>query len=163
MLAPLGSLPMRALRSLGLVTVGVYAGFAGAAAVLKRVLPSRGDAGSDEVALVAIFDGAKLRSSSQAFRGGSMLAWFGGVAVDLREAELAPGAHLSLHSLFGGIAVRVPTGWRVESSARAFAGGVAVNVPEPDDPDAPTLTIDGFAVFGGIAVGAQVAEAAFDE
>jgi hypothetical protein len=163
MLAALRSLTMRVLRSLSLVTVGVYAGFAGAAAVMKRVLPSRGDADSDEVALVAIFDGAKLQSRSQAFRGGSMLAWFGGVAVDLREAQLAPGAHLSLHSLFGGIAIRVPTGWRVESNAGALAGGVSVDVPDPEDPDAPTLTIDGFAAFGGIAVGARVADAAFDE
>ena len=38
-----------------------------------------------------------------------------------------------------------------------------MDVPEPDEPDAPTLTIDGFTVFGGIAVGARVADAAFDE
>ena len=126
---------MRLLRSLGFTTVGFFAGFAAAAAAIKRVLPSRGDADSDEVRLVAIFDGAKLQSRSQAFRGGSMLAWFGGVAVDLREAQLAPEAHLALHSLFGGIAVRVPTGWRVESSMSALGGGVAVNVPEPDEPD----------------------------
>ncbi len=164
MLAPVRSLPMRVLRSLGLVVAGVYVGFAAAAKVMKSVLPSRGDAESDEVALVAIFDGVKLESRSQAFRGGSMLAWFGGVAVDLREAQLAPGgAKLSLHSLFGGIAIRVPVGWRVESSARALSGGVAVDVPEPDDPEAPTLTVEGFAAFGGIAVGARVADAAFDE
>ena len=57
----------------------------------------------------------------------------------------------------------MPVGWRVESSARALSGGVAVNVPESDDPDAPTLTVEGFAAFGGIAVGARVADAAFDE
>ncbi len=163
MLAPVRSLPMRVLRSLGLVTVGLYAGFIAAAALMKRVLSSSGDPQSDEVALVAIFDGAKLRSRSQAFRGGSMLAWFGGIAVDLREAELAPGAHLRLHSLFGGVAIRVPTGWHVESKAQALGGGVAVNVPAPDDPEAPRLTIDGFVLFGGIAIGARVADAAFDE
>jgi hypothetical protein len=37
------------------------------------------------------------------------------------------------------------------------SGGVAVDVPEPDDPEAPTLTLDGFAVFGGVAVGAKAA------
>ena len=41
MLATLGSLPMRLLRSLGLVTVGFYAGFVAAAALVKRVLPSQ--------------------------------------------------------------------------------------------------------------------------
>ena len=164
MLAPVRSLPMRLFRSLGLITVGVYAGFAAAAAVMKRVLPSRGDAESDEVALVAIFDGAKLRSRSQAFRGGSMLAWFGGVAVDLRESQLAPpGAHLSLHSVFGGIAIRVPPGWHIESNMRALAGGVAVQTPQPEAADAPRLVLDGFSFFGGVAVGARTAEAAFEE
>jgi hypothetical protein len=163
MLATVGSEPMRPFRALGLLGLGTLAGFAGAAALVKRVLPSRGDAESDEVALVAIFDGVALKSRATEFRGGSMLAWFGGVAVDLREATLAPGAHVSANSLFGGVAIRVPQGWRVESSLVAVAGGVAVNVPEPDDPDAPTLTIDGLAAFGGIAVGAKVAEAAFDE
>lgn len=135
---------------------------AAAAALVKRALPSRGDAESDEVALVAIFDGIELESRSTAFRGGSMLSWYGGVAVDLREAQLAPGAHLDLHSVFGGIAIRVPVGWRIESNLKALGGGVAIGVPEPEDPDAPMLTLDGFAAFGGIAVGARAGEAAFD-
>jgi hypothetical protein len=148
---------MRLLRTLGVLTVGTFAGFAAAAAVVKRAVPSRGDEESDEVALMAVFDGVELKSRATAFRGGSMLAWFGGIAVDLREAQLAPEAHLDVHSLFGGIAIRVPPGWRVESRAKAVSGGVAVDVPEPDDPEAPTLTLDGFALFGGVAVGAKAA------
>jgi hypothetical protein len=89
-----------------------------------------------------------------------MLAWYGGIAVDLREATLAPHAHLSLHSLWGGIAIRVPPGWRVESSLNAVAGGVDVSVPEPDE-GAPTLTLEGFALFGGVAVGAKTDAAVF--
>ncbi|HET7744887.1 MAG TPA: LiaF domain-containing protein [Gaiellaceae bacterium] len=148
---------MRVLKSFGLVLLGAFAGFAGAAAVARRLVPSRGDAESDEVALVAIFDGIDLKSTAQAFRGGSILAWFGGIAVDLREAQLAPGAHLSVHSLFGGIALRVPAGWKVESNANAIVGGVAVQHPPVDTEDPPTLTLDGFTVFGGIAVGARQA------
>lgn len=150
---------MRLFRAIGLTTLGAFAGFAAAGAFVKRVLPSRGDAESDEV---AIFDGVALRSRATAFRGGSMLAWFGGVAVDLRDAQLAPGAHLSAHSLFGGVAIRVPPGWRVESNVSSLGGGVAIGVPEPDDPAAPTLRLDGFSLFGGIAVGARVADAAFE-
>jgi hypothetical protein len=146
---------VRLFRALGLVILGAVGGVLGAAAVVKRVLPSSGDEQSDEVALVAIFDGVELESRASAFRGGSMLAWFGGVAVDLREATLAPGAHLSVHSLFGGVAIRVPPGWRIESSLHALAGGVEVRRSEPDDPAAPTLTVEGLALFGGIAVGSR--------
>ncbi len=152
---------MRPVRALALVTLGAFGGFAAAAAVVKRVLPSHGDEESDEVALVAIYDGVELKSRATAFRGGSMLAWFGGVAVDLREATLAPDARLSVHALFGGVALRVPPEWRVESTAHAFAGGVDVRAAGPEDPAAPTLTVDGLALFGGIAIGARGAEAAF--
>jgi hypothetical protein len=104
---------MRLLRKVGLLSVGVIAGFAGAAALMRRVLPSRGSDESDELALVAIFDGIELTSRATAFRGGSMLAWLGGIAVDLRAATLAPEAHLSVTALLGGVAIRVPPEWRV--------------------------------------------------
>jgi hypothetical protein len=146
---------MRLLRSLLVFKLGFWAGMLTTAALMKRVLRSRGDAESDEVALVAIFDGIELESRSSAFRGGSMLSWFGGIAVDLRSAKLAPEAHLTLHTLWGGIAVQVPPEWHVESSARALGGGVAVDAPRTEIPDPPRLTIDGFALLGGIAVGSK--------
>ena len=139
---------MRILRALTLTAIGFWAGVAAAAAVVKRAVPSRGDAESDEVALVAIFDGVVIKSRAKSFRGGSMFSWFGGVVVDLRDAQLASDAHVNVHSLFGGIAIRVPVGWRIESRVKALGGGVTIGVPEPEDPDAPTLTLDGFAAFG---------------
>ena len=146
---------MRPIRAAALTTLGAFAGFAGAAAVAKRTLPSRGDESSDELALVAIFDGIDLKSRAAAFRGGSVLAWFGGVNVDLSDATLAPGARLSVNALLGGIAIRVPPGWRLETDLTAVAGGVDVRAGT-ENPDAPTLTLDGFALFGGIAVGAKL-------
>jgi hypothetical protein len=151
---------VRLLRTLGLLVLGFYGGVLAAAALVKRGLPSRGDAESDEVALVAIFGGAELKSRSQAFRGGSALAWFGGVSVDLRDAKLAPDARLTVSSLWGGVSIVVPEGWRVEADARALAGGVGVNVPEPDDPEAPTLAITAAAAFGGVGIVARPASAA---
>ena len=149
---------MRLLRALLLFELGFWAGMFASAALLKRAFPSRGDAESDEVRLVAILDGIEMHGRSQAFRGGSMFTWLGGIAVDLREAQLAPGAHLEVGSLFGGIAVRVPTGWRVESDVQSLSGGVAINAPEPEDADTPTLRLTGFSAFGGVAVGAKLVE-----
>jgi hypothetical protein len=40
---------------------------------------------------------------------------------------------------------------------RAVFGGVDARAPEPEAADAPTLTLDGFAVFGGVAVTAKPA------
>ena len=146
------------MRAVGLVVLGFWAGLMAAAAMMKRVLRSRGDVESDEVALVAIFDGIDLVSRASAFRGGSMFAWFGGISVDLRAATLSSdGAHLDLHALNGGIAITVPEGWRVRSNMAALVGGVDVRGPEPEAADAPTLTLEGFAAFGGVAVSATPA------
>ena len=155
---------MRAIRSLLLFALGFWSGMMAAAGFAKRAVPSRGDEESDELALVAIMDGIELINRSKAFKGGSMVAWYGGIAVDLREAELAPDARLSVRTLFGGIALTVPPTWRIESSVTALVGGVDVRTPAQDDPDAPVLVLEGKALVGGIAVsikkGAEMAEPA---
>ena len=137
------------------MTVGSVAGFMAAAAFVKHAIPTRGDEESDELGLVAVFDGIELTNRAASFRGGSVLAWYGGISLDLREATLAPGAHLTIHALFGGVAIRVPPEWRLDSNLRAIAGGADVR-PGAENADAPTLRIDGRALFGGIAVGAKL-------
>ena len=139
------------LRRLLLLALGALLGMIAAAAFFKRVVRSRGDEESDELALVAILDGIEFRSRATAFRGGSLLAWFGGIDVDLREAELAEGARLTVHALFGGIDVVTPEGWRIDTEAKALAGGIDVPAV-PDDPAAPVLTLEGVAVLGGVSV-----------
>lgn len=140
------------MGKLGLLILGLFGGFMAAAAAVKHAIPSRGDAESDEVALMAVFDGTELRSEAKAFRGGSMVAWYGGVDADLREATLAPDARLSMTALFGGIQLVVPPEWRIEPDIRAVAGGYDVSGKDPDDPDAPVLRLEGRAFCGGIAV-----------
>jgi hypothetical protein len=146
---------MRRLRGLLLFELGALTGLAAAGAFVKRAIPSRGDADSDELALVAVLDGTGLKSRSKAFRGGSILAWLGGIHVDLSDAELAPDARLTVHTLFGGVTIKTPPEWRIESNAKVVMGGVDVRSPAQDDPDAPVLTLDGLAVFGGIEVGSK--------
>jgi hypothetical protein len=146
---------VRLLRTLLVFKLGAWAGLVTAAVLAKRALPSQGDEASDDVALVAILGGVNLRSRSTAFRGGSMLAWLGGIAVDLREAQPAPVCRLQVTSLLGGIAIRVPPGWRVESNVRTLAGGVAIDAPPPGEGDPPRLVLEGTALLGGVAVGTK--------
>jgi hypothetical protein len=148
---------MSLLRRLVVFKLGAWVGMAAAAAFVKRAIPSRGDADSDELALVAIFDGIEFESRARAFKGGSMLAWFGGIEVDLRGAELAEGARLSVHALFGGVEITVPPSWRIESNVNALIGGFDAPTGAQDDPGAPVLTVEGTAIFGGIEVGPRQA------
>src|SRR5262249_54200654 len=146
---------MRPLRGVLLFKLGAWAGMMAAATFVRRAVPSQGDEESDELRLIAVFNGITLKSRARAFTGGSMLAWYGGIDVDLREVELAPDARLSLNTLFGGIAIKTPPGWRVESEMKAFAGGAAPRAASQDDPAAPVLPLTGTALFGGITVGAR--------
>jgi hypothetical protein len=136
----------RLIRTIGLLSAGAIGGFAGAAALM------RGDAESDELALVAIFDGIELANHSPTFRGGSVLAWFGGVSLDLRDATLAPGASIDVRALFGGVAIRVPPTWRVEAHGAAIAGGWDSSAARPDDPEAPLLLVNVTAAMGGASI-----------
>src|SRR5262245_18373059 len=156
---PLSSWAMRLLRALVTFKLGVFTGLAAAGAFVKLAVPAFGDADSDELSLVAVFNGIQLESRAKAFRDCMMLSRFGGIEVDLRSAELAPGARLSVNTLFGGIALRTPPGWRIESNVQALAGGVAVRTPAQDDPAAPMLTLVGTTVFGGIVALAEAGDA----
>ena len=145
---------MPRVRSILIFKLGAIAGMVSAAAFVRGAMLSRGDEQTDELSLVAVLDGIDLKSRATAFKGGSMLAWFGGISVDLRDVELASDARLSLRTLYGGIAIKTPPHWRLESHVRAVAGGVDV-LGSDEAPEAPVLTLDGLALFGGIAVGAH--------
>jgi hypothetical protein len=125
-----------------------------AAVVAKGRLPSRGEPEDDEIALTAIFEPLTFESVSGAFRGGSLLTWFGGADLDLRGATLHPdGARLTVRTLFGGGRVIVPEDWPVELDVIAILGGIGdARPPDAVDPDAPTLVIDGFAAMGGFGI-----------
>jgi predicted membrane protein len=124
------------------------------AAVLKRRLPSRGGELDDEIALVTIYSGLDFTSRAQSFRGGSVLTWYGGGTLDLRDAILDPaGAHLTVRAIFGGFRLVVPETWRVENRMMAIFGGVGdARDSSAVLPDRPTLVLDGLALFGGVGI-----------
>jgi hypothetical protein len=149
---------MRAIRNV----VGLFFGLtfltaiisAITAAILKQRLPSRGEEADDEVALVIIYTGRDFASHASAFRGGSVLTWYGGGTLDLRNATLDPaGARLSVRAIVGGFRLVVPETWRVENRITAVFGGVG-DARDGDAvlSDGPTLVLDGFALFGGIGI-----------
>jgi hypothetical protein len=151
-----------ATRVLALLTgaslaIGIGSGVAAGLARLR--MTSRGDETSDEVSLRVIFDGLDFVSRAAAFRGGSVVAWYGGTRIDLRQATLDPaGATLELRAVFGGISLLVPPGWRVEAHGIGVLGGTGSTVASDGLPDdAPRLRVLSFAVFGGIAVTAPAA------
>ncbi len=145
----------RLLKLLSLLFLAWFA-FVFGAVIYARLfgrtpVPQEPDA--DEVDLVATFGPLEHTSTATAFSGGDVTTWFGGGTVDLTGATLAPGgATLRVHALFGGGNLVVPEGWRVETQIVGIGGaGVQPGAAAPE-PDAPTLRLEGVAIFGGWGV-----------
>ena len=102
----------------------------------------------------SIFGGIEDKIVAQDFRDGEAVAILGGIDLDLRQAELSNGqATLEVTSIFGGIRLRVPRGWRVNLRNVTLFGSVEHNreQPAPED-ETGVLTIVGTALFGGLEV-----------
>lgn len=100
-----------------------------------------------------IMGGIERKVSAESFRGGEVNAVMGGADIDLRGARLASeGAILDVFAMFGGVDVTVPEGWRVIGHVTPLLGGFEDSTVPPTEPNAPTLTVRGMAVMGGVEV-----------
>ena len=105
----------------------------------------------------AIFGGVQKRLNGKEFRGGQLQSLFGGIEIDLRDAEIAEDeAVLYTNAIFGGIELRVPETWFVAARGQGVFGGFtdSTRYSGPGDPDKPkkTLIVMGMAVFGGVEI-----------
>lgn len=107
----------------------------------------------DVVDYFTMFSGIENSNYSKKFRGGKLTAIFGGIELDLRDAEIEDKtAILNITALFGGVDIIVPSHWNVEVQATPILGGVEKRTQYNRDEDAPTLKVNGTAVFGGIEI-----------
>lgn len=128
--------------------------------------PSIRERVTDKVEMMAVLGGVESRNSSKSFRGGEMLAIFGGAELDLRDAQVHdPPAEIQVFTLFGGTEIRVPEGWNVRMTVLPVLGGAederrrpraggdgASGGSFPGSSGQPDLIVSGFVAFGGITV-----------
>jgi predicted membrane protein len=126
-----------------------------------RRRPSAASGGGDPrttVNGVAIFSGLERRVTTQDFQGGNVSAVFGGIELDLSEANMqADEATLEVNAVFGGAEIRVPDTWVVSYRGSPLFGGVEDRTrirrtEEPADPKRKILILTGAVVFGGLEI-----------
>lgn len=103
----------------------------------------------------AIFGGGKRRVNTDDFQGGEVLAIFGGYQIDLRNARMTfDEVRIDANAMFGGVEIRVPETWSVNTQGVGLFGGYEDKSaqPKPDTPGLKRLVIKGFAIFGGVEV-----------
>lgn len=108
---------------------------------------------SQRIDAFALLGGVQRVSRATEFRGGSCSAMLGGCDIDLREASMPEGgtAVLDTLAIMGGVEVRVPDDWSVETRGMAVLGGFEDKTRRPLD-DRRKLVITGLAVMGGVEI-----------
>jgi len=104
------------------------------------------------VSAVAILGGVARGNNSRAFRGGELTAVMGGCEIDLRQASINGDAVIDIFAMWGGIDIRVPEDWSVQSRVVPLLGGVEDKTRPPQGAINHRLTLRGFAIMGGVEI-----------
>ena len=148
----------------GIRTIGLSARAGGeAAGALRRAAPGAAPVMSvgDHDRSIAVFGETKREGAWTPARRNTVVAAMGSAVVDLREAYLGP--HQTVVNAFafmGGVEVIVPPGVHVECSGSAIFGSFERRKEYATAlvaPDAPTVRITGFAMFGGVEIEQRLA------
>ncbi|MEI8048684.1 MAG: DUF5668 domain-containing protein [Bacteroidota bacterium] len=100
---------------------------------------------------IAIFGGGERKVVTPTFKGGRMVAMFGGSKVDLTHCNIAPGDRpmVEVVSIFGGSGLVVPSDWNVKVEVfNIFGGYVDKRISSQVDYN-KTLIVKGVTIFGG--------------
>ncbi|WP_093906958.1 DUF1707 domain-containing protein [Streptomyces sp. cf386] len=101
--------------------------------------------------VVAVFSSAVRKGRWRAGRRIHAYAIFGSVEIDLSEA-LFEYQHVVIRafSVFGSVEVRVPENVSLRGAGGGVLGSFEVDALDAEDPEAPIVHVDGWAVLGSI-------------
>ena len=129
-----------------LIAVGLMMVFSIGSANRKRAEKS----GTDDNEKVAIFYGEQSRVRGD-YTGGSLTAVFGGVDLDLRQANIKDGAIIDVFTFCGGININLPDDVIVKNEVRGVLGGS--DDKTMSKPSAKkTIYLKGECVLGGLEI-----------
>jgi hypothetical protein len=118
----------------------------------RGVSVSAGDAG--DVSLLSVFGDSQRTVAGSGFRGGDVVAVFGGSKLDLRDADVSdPPATVECLVAFGGAEIHVPEDWTVDIDVLGLFGGSEDKRPPSGRDGEVDLVVTGLALFGGVSVG----------
>jgi len=101
----------------------------------------------------AVFGGVKQRVVSKDFKGGEIVAVFGGAEINLTQADIQHPIELEITTVCGGVKLVVPVNWKVNNESAVVFGGIDDKRPPSPEPDPQKLlTIKGTCIFGGIEI-----------
>jgi len=107
--------------------------------------------------LLAIMSGFERRGRWPVPGRLTTFALFGGGVVDLRYADFtSPDVQINAYSIMGGQTILVPPEVNVEVRGHGVMGGFDHKVDGKGTPGAPTVTVRGFSLWGGVGIKRRV-------
>ena len=100
----------------------------------------------------ATFSGQNVNFDGEKFTGADLIAVFGGVKCDLRNAIIDSDVVINASSTFGGIEIYVPSNVKIKIKSMPIFGGVENKAKTKTDENTHTIYINGTAVFGGVEI-----------
>lgn len=103
---------------------------------------------------VNVFAGSHQNVYSKNFKGGDVVAVFGGCDLNLTQTDFEGSIIIEVVAIFGGVKIIVPPSWEVKSEVTAVFGGMddkRAMGPANDQPK-KILIIKGVALFGGVEI-----------
>lgn len=109
---------------------------------------------SDYINLEAIFTNVQKRVLSKNFKGGKAFALFGGMEIDLSQADLGDNPVLDVEVSFSGLKLILPPHWDVQLDVTNMFAGVEDKRVYPQTTADPSkvLKIKGTVIFGGLDI-----------
>ena len=96
----------------------------------------------------ATFSGQEINPKGDEFKGASLNAIFGGIDLNLTEAQIQKDTLINVTSVFGGVDIIVPANINVKVQSTSIFGGVDNKIKKYTE-NLPTIYVKAFCLFGG--------------
>lgn len=100
----------------------------------------------------ATFSGQDIRLDGEEFKGTNLNAVFGGVKLDLRNSKIKDDVVINATSVFGGIDIYVPDGYKVKVKSNSIFGGVSDDKKYKVDEKSHVIYVNATCIFGGVEI-----------
>lgn len=115
-------------------------------AKVKEKIKTLNQDGLDEY--YATFSGQEINPKGDEFKGASLNAIFGGIDLNLTEAQIQKDILINVTSVFGGVDIIVPSNVNVKVQSTSIFGGVDNKIKKYTE-NLPTIYVKAFCLFGG--------------